>query len=64
LIYFDIASKKVVLANLLKALAPGGYLIVGPTEGVGTLLTLPRLHAWLYRKPIEGGASAPPASRA
>jgi chemotaxis protein methyltransferase CheR len=61
LIYFDIASKKVVLANLLRALAPGGYLVVGPTEGVGSLLTIPRIHPWLYRRPAEGGGSAPSA---
>ncbi len=29
-------------------------------EGVGPLLSLPRLHPWLYRKPVEGGPSAVP----
>jgi chemotaxis protein methyltransferase CheR len=60
LIYFDMASKKQVVANLLRLLAPGGYLVVGPTEGVSTILTLPRLKSWLYRKPAERDAKAAP----
>lgn len=55
LIYMDAASKKTVVGHLTRALAPGGYLIVGPTEGVGSILTLPRLKSWLYRRPTDGG---------
>jgi chemotaxis protein methyltransferase CheR len=52
LIYFDRDSKLVVVKNLIEALAPGGYLVVGPTEGVYTMLDgLERVKAWLYRKP-------------
>lgn len=50
LIYFDLASKKVVVQHLLNALAPGGYLMIGPTEGVTPLLGgLTRIQPWLYR---------------
>ena len=38
LIYFDRTSKQVVINNLLSALAPGGYLVVGPSEGVYDML--------------------------
>lgn len=50
LIYFDMASKKVVVQHLLNSLAPGGYLMIGPTEGVAPLLAgLTRVQPWLYR---------------
>ncbi len=52
LIYFDRDSKKVVVRNLVEAMAPGGYLVVGPTEGVFDMLDgLERVQSWLYRKP-------------
>ncbi len=52
LIYFDRDSKQVVVKNLLAALAPGGYLLVGPTEGVYNMLEpLEKRKTWLYRKP-------------
>lgn len=52
LIYFDRDSKRTVLRNLLDAMAPGGSLVVGPTEGVFDMLDgLTRLESWLYRKP-------------
>ena len=38
LIYFDKESKQVVVRNLIEALAEGGYLVVGPTEGIYTML--------------------------
>lgn len=52
LIYFDKDSKLVVVKNLIQALAAGGYLVVGPTEGIYNMLdTLTRVKPWLYRKP-------------
>jgi chemotaxis protein methyltransferase CheR len=52
LIYFDKDSKLVVVNNLTRALAAGGHLVVGPTEGIYTMLDgLKRLKPWLYRKP-------------
>jgi chemotaxis protein methyltransferase CheR len=49
LIYFDEASKKRVVENVLKLLAPGGYLVAGAAEGVADhLKKLKRIHAWLY----------------
>lgn len=52
LIYFDSDSKRRVVRNLLAALAAGGYLVVGPTEGVHDLLGgLERRSTWLYRRP-------------
>jgi chemotaxis protein methyltransferase CheR len=52
LIYFDKESKQVVVRNLIDSLAPRGYLVVGPTEGIYTMLDpLSRLMSWLYQKP-------------
>ena len=52
LIYFDKESKEVVVRNLMNALNPGGYLVVGPTEGIYTMLDpLKKLKPWLYQKP-------------
>lgn len=54
LIYFDDASKAAVVKNLLSALAPGGYLVVGPAEGIFRMLDpLERINAWLYRKSVK-----------
>jgi chemotaxis protein methyltransferase CheR len=54
LIYFDRDSKQRVLANLLKALAPGGYLVVGPSEGIYDMLEpLERRTTFLYQRPKE-----------
>lgn len=51
MIYFDAASKQTVVKNLLGAMARGGYLIVGPTEGVHNLLGAAERHsAWLYQR--------------
>jgi chemotaxis protein methyltransferase CheR len=59
LIYFDGASKRTVIGHVLRALVPGGYLVLGPTEGVAALLTsLTKIHAWLYQKPVEPRSSA------
>jgi chemotaxis protein methyltransferase CheR len=52
LIYFDKDSKQVVVKNLIEALAAGGYLVVGPTEGIYNMLDpLGRVKPWLYQKP-------------
>jgi chemotaxis protein methyltransferase CheR len=52
LIYFDPDSKQRVVRNLLDAMAGGGYLVVGPTEGIYNMLgTLQREKTWLYRRP-------------
>ena len=52
LIYFDRESKRVVIRNLIEALAPGGYLVVGPSEGVYDMLEpLVKKAPFLYRKP-------------
>ncbi|MEM6473094.1 MAG: protein-glutamate O-methyltransferase CheR [Planctomycetota bacterium] len=51
LIYFDDLSKRKVLANLLPSLAEGGYLIVGPSEGVyGMHQPLLKRSTFLYQK--------------
>ena len=51
LIYFDHDSKQIVVNHLIRALAPGGYLVVGPTEGIHNLLDPLKKHsAFLYQK--------------
>ncbi|WP_152050468.1 CheR family methyltransferase [Tautonia marina] len=55
LIYFDAESKARVVRHMVNALEPGGYLVVGPTEGIyGMLNRLERVESWLYRRP-DGG---------
>jgi chemotaxis protein methyltransferase CheR len=52
LIYFDIDSKKIVVRNVIDALAKGGYLVTGPTEGIYTMLDpLKKITPWLYQQP-------------
>lgn len=52
LIYFDRESKQVVIKNLIGALARGGYLVVGPSEGVYDMLDpLVKKATYLYQKP-------------
>ena len=52
LIYFDQKSKIPVMANLFQQLAKGGYLMIGPAEGVSTLVDeYEKVLPWLYRKP-------------
>jgi chemotaxis protein methyltransferase CheR len=51
LIYFDRDSKKVVIKHLLDALAQGGYLVVGPSEGIYDMLEpLVKRSTFLYQK--------------
>lgn len=63
LIYFDDGSRSVVVGHLLSALKPGGYLVVGPSEGIFKMLNgLERLQPWLYRKPVAAPAARPVAA--
>jgi chemotaxis protein methyltransferase CheR len=50
LIYFDDASKAVVLKNIRTALKPGGLLVAGAAEGITDLVRdFERIQPWLYR---------------
>lgn len=52
LIYFDSESKQRVASRALEALAPRGYLVLGPTEVLGGMLSpLERRKSWLYQRP-------------
>jgi chemotaxis protein methyltransferase CheR len=52
LIYFDRESKTKVIDHLVRSLAKGGYLVVGPSEGVFDMLgMLEKRSTFLYRKP-------------
>jgi chemotaxis protein methyltransferase CheR len=52
LIYFDRESKRAALANLVAAVEPGGYLLVGTTDGASEHLSgLERCSTFTYRKP-------------
>ena len=63
LIYYSAAARAEMFLKLGRALAPGGYLFLGPAEGVG--LTSPDLHpvrlddAWIYqrRSPAPAGST-------
>jgi chemotaxis protein methyltransferase CheR len=51
LIYFDTESKQSVVKNVINSLAKGGYLVIGPTEGIYTMLdSLTKLKPWLYQR--------------
>lgn len=60
LIYFDHHSKQVVIDNLFKGLATGGYLVVGPSEGIYDMLApLKKISPFLYQKVVnEAGRAA------
>ena len=52
LIYFDRGSKEIAVRHLIDALAPGGYLVVGPSDGIYDMLGgLQRRSNFLYQKP-------------
>ncbi len=52
LIYFDRQSKASVIDNLVRSLVPGGYLVVGPSEGIYDMLgMLTKRAPFLYQKP-------------
>ena len=51
LIYFDAASKLTATKHLINALAKGGSLVIGPTEGIYSMLDpLEKQSPWHYRK--------------
>jgi chemotaxis protein methyltransferase CheR len=51
LIYFDAASKQVVARHVTEAVAPEGWLVLGPTEMIPDMLrTFRRVKPWLYQK--------------
>jgi chemotaxis protein methyltransferase CheR len=51
LIYFDRESKTKVIDNLVRSLVSGGYLVVGPSEGVYDMLgMLKKRGTFLYQK--------------
>ena len=53
LIYFDRQSKQVVIDHLVNSLADGGYLVVGPSEGIFDMLgMLQKKSTFLYQKPL------------
>ena len=45
LIYFDRESKQLAVGRLIDALAPGGFLVVGPSEGIYAMLDPLERHA-------------------
>ncbi len=52
LIYFSRDSKQVVINHLVDSLAEGGYLVVGPSEGIFDMLgMLEKKSPFLYRQP-------------
>ncbi len=56
LIYFDRESKARAVENLIRSIAPGGYLVVGPSEGLYDMLGMLEKRApFLYQKPIAKG---------
>ncbi|AMV35414.1 Chemotaxis protein methyltransferase Cher2 [Pirellula sp. SH-Sr6A] len=51
LIYFDRVSKAKVIENLVQSLVSGGYLVVGPSEGIYDMLgMLQKRNTFLYQK--------------
>lgn len=52
MIYFDHGSRQRAIDHLLHSLAPRGYLVVGPSEGVFDMLApLVKVTACVYQKP-------------
>lgn len=55
--YFDLASRKQVLANVHRVIRPGGLLVAGAAEGIADLMKdYVRLHSWLFRRPMPEGS--------
>lgn len=51
LIYFDKKSKETVLGHVVSAIRPGGFLVVGPSEGVFDIPPgLQRVRPYLFRR--------------
>lgn len=58
LIYFDDRSKQQVINNIAQALSPGGYLVIGPSEGIyGLDNPLTKISTFLYQKPSRQKAA-------
>lgn len=56
LIYFSRESKQVVVDHLVRSLSAGGYLVVGPSEGIYDMLgSLEKRSTFLYQKSFSGG---------
>ena len=53
LIYFNRESKQRVVDQIIKAIRPGGYLVIGPSEGIFDMLPmLKRRHPFAFQKEI------------
>ncbi len=53
LIYFDQASKQIVLNHVRNLLVPGGLLVAGGAEGISDQLKdFERIQPWLFRRPL------------
>lgn len=51
MIYFSRESKQIVINHLVNSLADGGYLVIGPSEGVFDMLTmLQKRSTFVYQK--------------
>jgi chemotaxis protein methyltransferase CheR len=51
LIYFDARSKQTATRHLIGSVARGGYLVVGPTEGIYNMVEpLEKRRSWLYQR--------------
>lgn len=62
MIYFDRASKEIAVGHLVRALAPGGFLVVGPADGIHDLLGgLVKRDTFLYQKPSGQPPAGPKA---
>ena len=54
LIYFDAASKRLVINNVQASIRPGGLLVSGAAEGVADLVrNYTRLQPWLFQRPHQ-----------
>lgn len=64
LMYFDLEMKKLVLRNVIDAVAPGGHLIVGDVDPIRTIpelnqyMTLEYLRPGTYWRPAAGKSCA------
>ncbi len=57
LIYFDHDSKRTVINNIAAALRDGGYLVVGPSEGIYHMLdSMQKISPLVYQK-VSGSAA-------
>jgi len=53
LIYFNRESKQQVISRIVKAIAPGGFLVTGPSEGIFDMLPMLIRHSpSIFQKPL------------